>query len=283
MSNIVIVKVFGGLGNQLFQFAFAKAYQLKNNCNVYIDSSTGFRNDPYKREFLLDQFNISLKESPGLFFKFYRIRLFRIIFKLLKFPNFIHQKIPFKSFRPHYLKKNHEKISILQGYWQSPLYFKDYQSLVKKDLKIKVKIKKNTKFVAKLIKKNSVALCFRFFQEVKNLNRNNLNDAIYYTKAIKMIKQKIKNPEFYIFCDNNNLAKNFIREYLPELKNDKFIFERSKNFDAIQKLYLLKKFKNFILSDSTFHWWGAYLSNGIDISIGPKSRKDFFPKHWILI
>ena len=105
MKNTIIIKVWGGLGNQLFQFAFAKSYQLKNNCNVYIDSSTGFNNDPYKREFVLDQFNISLKESPGLFFKFYKIRFFRIIFKMLKFPNFINQKIPFKSFRPHYLKK----------------------------------------------------------------------------------------------------------------------------------------------------------------------------------
>lgn len=285
MSCRAIVKIYGGLGNQLFQYAFAKAYQLKNKCKVSIDCSTGFQNEKYKREYLLNHFSIKLNEPRGLFFKFYKFRIFRILIKLLKPSIFLNQKPPFKKFRPMYLQDSFEKMKIFQGYWQSPIYFIKYSKIIKKDLNLKIKIKKNTIKESKLIKKNCIALCLRFFQEVEELKNNNSNkEILYYKKAIKLIKKKIKNPNFFVFCNDIKLAKKFIKLNFPKLNNIKYFSEKSKNVEAIQDLYLLTKFNNFILSKSTLHWWGAYLSETQNICIGNSELgKDYFQSNWILI
>jgi len=285
MNQKNIIKIYGGLGNQLFQYAFAKSYQLKNNCLVFLDCKTGFQNDKYKREYLLNQFSIQINEPRDFFFKFYKLKFFRILIKIFFKSIFVYQKKPFKKFNLDYLLNHKKKIKIFQGYWQSPLYFNQYSKNIKKDLNIKAKIKNKTIKESKLIKKNSIALCFRFFQEVKNLEKNFVQkEIVYYKKAIKLIKNKIKNPQFFVFCNDVKFAKKFIKLNFAELKNVYFLSEKPKNVDAVQDLFLLTKFENFILSKSTLHWWGAYLSNNPKICIGNSELgKDYFQSNWMMI
>ena len=67
---MIIVRILGGLGNQLFMYSFARVLSLKFQVPVYIETRTGFYKDKYKRSFRLDKFNIRLKKAP-LFYSFY--------------------------------------------------------------------------------------------------------------------------------------------------------------------------------------------------------------------
>ena len=99
-----------------------------------------------------------------------------------------------------------------------------------------------------------------------------------------MIKNRIRNPHFFVFCNDIKFAKKFIKLNFIELKNVYFLSEKPKNVDAVQDLFLLTKFENFILSKSTLHWWGAYLSDNPKICIGNSELgKDYFQSNWKMI
>ena len=57
-NKAVVMKIAGGLGNQLFQYAMGKSLAYRNDSQLILDNLSGFQKDPYKRRFLLNQFNI---------------------------------------------------------------------------------------------------------------------------------------------------------------------------------------------------------------------------------
>jgi hypothetical protein len=280
----IIIKLHGGLGNQLFQYSFARAYGLRNDCEVFIDKHTGFYNDSYKREYLLDQFKININESNSIFFKLYKISFIKKLMKLFCRFIFINEKSN-SEFLSEYLDIQLNGFKIIQGYWQSPLYFNNFKEEIKDDLSITEKMSEITLAESKLINSHSVALCFRFFQEVENMERDISREIKYYINAIQLIEKHIRNPSFIIFCNDKKKAKKFINEYLPNLRNIKYISDKPNNKDAVQDLFLLTKCSNFILSPSTLHWWGAYLSENTNICIAgdSKIKKDITPEKWILL
>ena len=107
----------------------------------------------------------------------------------------------------------------------------------------------------------------------------------YYKKSIRHIKKSVKNPFFFIFSDDINLIKK------------KFLFLNKKNYifidtkSSISDLYLMSNCKHFIIANSTFSWWGAWLSkNKRKIVCAPKKwvklktpTPDILPKSWVEI
>lgn len=273
------IRVFGGLGNQLFIFAYAYAFGLRYNCDVFFDLKTGFVRDKYGRKPAIGTHVKQIKEA--------RIWHFLLLFLSKKRPVLSHKlfnSIFFleKDFRQltDFSRDILEKCSIafVQGYFQSPVYFDDYADQIKNKIKFDFFKSNEVLAIADLIAKtNSVSI------HIRRVQYDNLLEIEYYRKAIELLNKKSINPIFFIFSDDIAWCQKHF-ENLGEFDYVKHDVE-----DEAADLWLMSQCRNHIIANSSFSWWGAYLSNhSSKIVIAPKDtqigvRSNFYPKDWIEI
>ena len=240
----IILRVWGGVGNQLFIYAFAKVLSLITDCKVTLDIRTGFANDGYKRVYRLGDFSISL--LPAL--RFYTL----LSFAQRKMPYIRHllaykfdffeedQKYPLETL-DSFFKIYSDKNLYLQGYWQY-FDFSSYRDVLLKDLRFDVEINNTYLYYSDLIEKsNAVAIHFRRIQYEPVISID------YYKKAIKYISENVENPTFFIFSDDIN----WCRENLS-INGICFFVENFK--DELYELKLMSQCNHFIIANSTFSW-----------------------------
>jgi len=281
----------GGLGNQLFQFIIGYILAKKNKITLRINID---RFNSYDKQFELDKFpeiyklNIP-KIKKNKFCKILKISgIYKIInfFFLLDKQEF--EKSPFIFNRDLLKKKIVKNVSIV-GFFQSEKYFIHYKKIVLKLLRFsKIKDKLHQKYLNLINNKNSVAIHIRrgdYLNDPKVRCIHGILGSDYYKKSINYIKKKVKNPFFFIFSDDIELVK----KNFSFFNNKKYIFIDTKS--SINDLYLMSNCKHFIIANSTFSWWGAWLSkNKRKIVCAPKrwlrariSTPDIIPESWIRI
>jgi hypothetical protein len=280
----------GGLGNQLFQFIMGYILAKKNKINLRINIE---RYNSYDRKFELDRFpeiyklNIPKIKSN----KFYKILKISGIYKIMNF--FFFDKNEFEKspfiFNEDLLKKKIVKNILLTGFFQNEKYFINYKKIVLKLFKFpKIKDKLVQQYLNLIKNKNSIAIHIRrgdYYNNPKVRCVHGILGKNYYQKSISYIKKKIKNSVFFIFSDDIELVK----KTLPFFNNKKYIFIDTKS--TINDLYLMSNCKHFIIANSTFSWWGAWLSkNKNKIVCAPNkwvrariSTPDIIPENWIKI
>jgi hypothetical protein len=294
--KIIIPIIFGGIGNQLFIYAAAKRLAVINNAQLIIDNKSGFIKDfNYKRTYQLDNFNIKedklyIDNRPCFFTRVKRF-LLRIINKRRNFNDSKYIVQRGMDFEPRLLEKKINNYLYLVGYWQSEDYCVDIENIIREDLTIKPpKDKKNIEMYEKISNLNSVALHLRFFDNPTISSANNATKD-YYDRAIKRMDQLHQDNHYYIFSDRTDLVKGII-----ELPSSKYtvVTHNDQEDLAIYDLWLMTACKNFIIANSTFSWWGAWLSpNKEKIVIAPGFElkedktwwgfKGLIPKEWIKI
>lgn len=165
------------------------------------------------------------------------------------------------------LKKN----VFLIGYWQDLKYFEEIKDSIKNDLRIIAPIKeKNLKLFSEIdTKKDSVCLHIRRGDYLKVYDKKDgvgICSKAYYEKAIALIISKVNNPYFYIFTDDPVWAK---KEII--INSNYMLIENNTEAEALEDFRLMKICKHFILSNSSFSWWAAWLAQEQDnIIIAPK-------------
>lgn len=256
----IIVRVFGGLGNQLFCYAAARRISLDQSAELILDDKTGFINDPYNRLYQLDKFNIPCRKAYKyeILFPFTRIRFFLIRFfsKFRKFKNRKYIRHEGVDFDKRVLEIEVKGKIYLEGCWQSERYFKDIEFLLRKELQISPPIDElNINLYNQILKKESVFIHIRFFDA--KINGTNNTNKCYYEKAIEYIERKINNPHFFIFSDNTKNVSTIVN--LPEGKFT-IVDINEGDQNAYKDLWLMTKCKHSIIANSTFSWWGAWLN-----------------------
>lgn len=293
----MIVKIQGGLGNQMFQYAFAKSLSLKHKKEVFLDNSA-FDSNSFitKRDFKLELFNITLSlVNQDIHFVNQNLDKNQFFNKLRKRAL---KKWPFLSKNIRIEKslefdsKNLNVYSYYEGYWQSEKYFKDFNIQIINDFTFKnVKDLERGQFVKDISSKNAVSIHVRRGDYVNNPVVNNFHGSLsdeYYRKAIKLVKDKVENPVFYIFSDDINWVK--LNMFQNDDINLVFVFSSSEKED----LFLMSKCKHNIIANSSFSWWGAYLNeNANKIIVAPKtwyknneankSTLDLIPSKWLRV
>ena len=297
----IIVRVKGGLGNQLFHYAFAKRLAKYNNCSLILDNKTSFQQYDYlyNRKYNLDNFCIydrvaSKRERLEPFEKIRRNFLLYYS-KFQKFENKLIYTSDRLDFDDKFLNLKIKKTIILDGNWQSEDYFKDIESEIRKNLIFKNidKLKDNI-YHQSIITKNSVAIHLRShgYKDPSIDSKFNATKD-YYTNSIKYIKNHIDNPHFYIFSDGRTKINDFIN--LSKINYTLVNSDKSKQV-PINDFFLLSCCKHFITAASTFSWWAAWLSknqnkivitpNIVQTNINQTSAwgfKGLIPKKWIII
>jgi hypothetical protein len=292
----IITRIYGGIGNQLFIYAASRRLALYNDCELVIDNVSGFINDKFGRKYELDKFNIKsrLATKKERFEPFSKIRRFlvRRFNSILPFHkrNYIQQNSYFFEQRLINLKIN--GCLVLEGYWQSEDYFIDYEETIRQELSIlSPSDPYNITIQNEIFSKKSVAIHIRFFNNP--LDSNNYNASCdYYTKAIKLMDQINSNAHYFVFSDNLELALKTIN--LP-LERCTLVNQNNLEHSYLD-LWLMSSCENFIIANSTFSWWGAWLSKHPNkIIIAPNMNlnnpngltywnvQNQIPKSWILI
>ena len=251
-----IIKLFGGLGNQMFQYAFYNYLLSKGYKNVYLDKNTKGINDH-------DDFRLMIpfiKVNNGMFVSKHISRLLFIVCilirKLFKI-NLIASDSDSDSNNIRNLNTN--KVFYI-GYWQNKFFIEN----VSADLRIKFTFKPITdninKYILNIIKENeSVSIHVRrgdyFTDEKVRIIHGDICTVKYYNNAIQRIKSIIENPTFFVFSDDISWAKANLK-----LEHAYFIDWNIKNNSYID-MQLMSNCKHNIIANSSFSWWAAWIND----------------------
>jgi len=295
---MIIVKLKGGMGNQMFQYALGRALSLKYNVSLglvlsYLEDRTP-RPKFHKfvfRDYDLDLFNIKAEVLPQAKIPFIHRQNFgpvvALYFDALSnlFNKFFNKKRYF-SFDKSILDKGSN--AYLSGNWVSPKYFEDIKDIIREDLTLKNKLPLSIENLKEIIEKeNSLCVYIRRRDYVGN-NLYNVIDDDYYNKGIEYINKSSKIDKIYVFSDDIEWCKNNINFKFPTF----FVDNKYEGERFVGYLYLMTFCKYFLIANSTFSWWGAWLSkrNG-KIVIAPSrwvsdnsvDIDDIIEKEWIKI
>lgn len=297
---MIVVRLTGGLGNQMFQYAFGKMLAEKNNSKLKLDFTLLLERKPGE-QFVYRDLDLDIFQFEPVFADPREIAFYN------GYPSgSILQKAFFKIstiFRPrnlviqqnHDFDYNHLNIndnSCIVGRWQSERYFLPIKEKILKDFKIKPEFLLNTEYES-LIKnsENPVSVHVRRGDYISNeFYRNKIGplDESFYQKAYKKIISKVHNASFFIFSEDIEWCK----KNLSYIKNAKFISPLKSKKGTATDMFLISLCRHHIISNSTFSWWGAYLSLHEDkVVIAPAKwakDKDFIPPYihpsdWIII
>jgi len=284
---MIIVKIIGGLGNQMFQYALARSLEKKTNLEVKIDIN-GF--ETYKTQnYSLDKLNIknnmfaTKEEVEKLCSRNIIQSLYNNFFskdnKIFKESTFDYSGDVF----------NVGDNTYIEGYWQSEKYFKDIENIIRDEFLFKKLIRtKNLELANKIKKTNSISLHIRRGDYINNSQAYKIHGGIctldYYKRAVSFIADKTKEPHFYVYSDDIMWAKENL-----ELKYPTIFVDWNTGEDSYRDMQLMSLCDHNIIANSTFSWWGAWLNNNKNkIVIAPqkwfnnntKNDKDLIPNSW---
>ena len=278
---MIVTKLMGGMGNQMFQYAMGRSLSLKHNLQLKIDLS-----------FLKNR-----NMGNNFVYRDYDLNIFNVFedFELTMTDRLIVANQPHFHFSKNYMDLLSETINkgnsiILDGYWQSPLFFSDFENQIRKDFEFKDNIENHIGLIKDLITHikscNSVMVNVRR-TDYLNTDFHGVMGMDYLNNAKKLIELKVKNPHYFIFSDDIEWCRKNINFENMNLIDHNFKGERFGNY-----LQLMSICKHFIIPNSTFAWWSVWLNKNLNkIVIAPKNwftdsninTNDLIPNNWIRI
>ena len=261
-----IVKLKGGLGNQMFQYAYGKLIEKQTKDIVKLDySSYQSLVDDKRREPRLRKFNRTLPpatdnecrkmlklQHKGNSLKFsYKVGIF-----LEKTINKDYAFEPHRAYiDPSQLIQRH----YYDGYWQSYRYIEEDKDVISKEFTPNYSLSSKTvATISRMEKENSVFIGIRkgdYAESNYDFRHFGIFTEQYYYECVNYIKNKIENPVFYIFTNDLKWCK----ETFNWSGSNVVYREAEDQTDDFEELMLMASCKHAIIVNSTFHWWGAFL------------------------
>jgi hypothetical protein len=289
-DEMVIVRIIGGLGNQMFMYAAGRKLAHVLAVELKLDVK-GF--ETYKlRKYRLGSFNIqekfaSAEEVAALIRPGFVERLRRTRRPAGTYIRYIREK--HFHFDPDILILKDGVY--LDGYWQSEKYFADVAGIIRQEFTVKTPQTDENKALARQMAScQSVCLSIRRGDYVTNPKTNQFHgtcDMEYYRACVSHLTRTVKEPHFFVFSDELQWARANLRLPYPVTFVD---HNRDRPNQPNQDMRLMSQCKHHIIANSTFPWWGAWLSPNPDkLVLAPKrwlntdkhNTKDLIPDGWI--
>lgn len=294
---MIIVKLMGGLGNQMFQYAAGLSLALTKKTELLIDESflIAETNNLYtKRNLELKCFNLDIKIAGKKDIERFNITQSNKYIRSLQrnFPFLFSNLYAAESgmmFQKGFF--NFPKNTYLDGFWQSEKYFKNIESILENKFTPKeAPNTENSAWLNKISSCESVSLHIRRGDYIlsKSSQEHHGNLILsYYINALNIIKSKYSNSEVFVFSDDldwckENLNLEFKIHFVDANQKSNFHYD----------MYLMSHCKHNIIANSSFSWWGAWLNrNPEKMVIAPNkwftdeltTTKDLIPTGWIRI
>lgn len=293
---MIIVQLSGGLGNQMFQYAFGRFLSLKYKTDFKLDAfmlsdkSYNFGNKNYAfRNYSLGVFNIKADVARQRDIPFLFRRYFSGFFMF--WITAIRRKFFSNPGQESFFHFDESKLLLgqnvyLEGYWQSYRYFDQIEKEIHEDFTLKYSLSGKMKELFEEISScNSVCVHVRRTDYVGNNYYESLSNN-YYNNAVKYINEIHPIDKIYVFSDDIIWCKSNLFFNFPTF----FVGDEYSGENDEGHLILMAASRDFIIPTSTFSWWASWLgSREGKIVIAPKywfsdkkiNIKDLIPKNWV--
>lgn len=257
MSSAVIAIVKGGLGNQLFIYAAARALALRTGRSLYLDARRGYTHDDYGRSYRLNRFPLQAMPMPEAWriaptLKHPRHKIIRAVSKLLprNSRSYIAERHNLPPTQLTELEPHPARITLL-GYWQDEAYFADHADTIRGELSPPAPPDpQNLALGEKLVACESVFLHFRRVRYEHLLGRD------YYQAAIDAVVAKLTHPRFVLFGDDLDWPRQNL-----DFRGANVESVPHNSADELADLWLMSRCRHAIVANSSFSWWGAWLGD----------------------
>lgn len=292
MDLAVEVQLAGGLGNQLFQYATARALAARHGAKLRLDLST-FETDTLRR-FELEAYSLSVEiaesappalrlpavPGAGLASRIIeRLRVRSTTVKKYREPHFHFDRTVLDLVPP---------VKLI-GYWQSERYFLDHADLLRRELRLKEPIHgENATLAAEIEATTSVSLHVRRGDYVTNAHTNQYHGVCgldYYARAVRHIAERVPDARLFVFSDDADWTRANLLTGLPTT----YVIANPPD-RGYRDMDLMRRCRHHIIANSSFSWWGAWLNPLVDKIVVAPSRwfgtagndtRDLLPPEWI--
>lgn len=265
------MQLSGGLGNQMFQYATGRALALEKSIDFSIDVWSGFvRDTQYRRRYELSR--LPIQASLATRHEQCVLWLYRLVAGFSKKQKLLYQRNWFSDFYieqdfayyPDMSNATIDRLTWLIGYWQTPFYFKKYKALLQRELMPPKPTQYSfNEMAAQMRRVESVALGIRLYEEsgspAAHARHAKLKTVEEVNRAIRRMIELRPQVIFFVFCTHR--ASIFSELVLP--KNTVFVTTDDGFIDSVDCMWLLAQCKHHIFTNSSYYWWGAWLSEAI--------------------
>ncbi len=260
MTRVVVAMIKGGLGNQLFAYAAARAYAIRTRRELWLDDVSGFTRDGYGRAFKLGQFPVAAQLAPPRWRlgnpKCLKHKAIRSVNKLL--PNPLRSYLAEESDKPEDQLTgfiSNRQIVRLNGYWQSEKYFAERAATIRTELQPPpfAEGSADADLEAELSSTPSVFIHIRRDRYSPRLGSG------YYDSSITSALSMLGGCQFFVFGDDLEWAQQYLDFHGAPVR---YISDGSS--DELRDFRLMAACRHAIVANSSFSWWAAWLRRNAD-------------------
>lgn len=290
---MVVSSINGGLGNQMFQYAFGRALSLSMGTELSVGIDRQYKYSLHNGYELNRIFNMLSGKASELDYrsvlgwrgnKKIRQGLVRRRFAWIRGSHIVVE--------PHYHywegAFDLPKDCYVVGYWQSEKYFHDYQDVIRKDFTFYLPLSAQNREIKEQIDScDAISLHIRrgdYINNQKTFNTHGVCSIDYYVKAIDFIANQCVNPKLFIFSDDMAWVKDNLKLEIP----CQFL-EHNSGAESYNDMRLMSVCKHHIIANSSFSWWGAWLNSSEEkLVVAPErwfnvsqfDTRDLIPEDW---
>jgi len=285
---MVIVRLIGGLGNQMFQYALGRTLSQRHAVPLKLDISGygeytlhGYCLNRLRiKEVIADEGEISRLRGRGS-----RARILRLLARA----GFGTRRVLERGFQFQPAVLDVRPPLYLEGYWQSEKYFASAAGVLREEFALREPMDEANRAMADLIGScDSVAVHVRRGDYVSNAETNAVHGVCgddYYAAASKIIMQRIARPHAFVFSDDIGWTRQHLALGMPTTYVD--LNPSSRNH---LDLHLMAACRHQIIANSSFSWWAAWLNDNPGKTVVAPRRwfrkedidtRDLLPAAWL--
>ncbi len=289
----VCTQLMGGLGNQMFQYAIARAIALRHQAAVCLDVSLldGAQPEITTRKYGLGEFNVAVVDlDPSVVQRMAERRgVLGVLQRVRDRYGPVHSRRMIYETRQTFDARllGAEPPVYLSGYWQSEQYFIDVESIIRNDFTLGRPLSRTAERYRNEMRMNSVSIHVRRGDYARNPAITKVHGLVpvdYYRAATARIGGD--NPTAFIFSDDLAWARENLHLGVATVFVDL-------NGDGTEhdELQLMASCTHHVIGNSTFGWWGAWLGERPETSVvaprkwfvDPAFKTDIVPQRWLRV
>ena len=254
---MIIIKIMGGLGNQMFQYAMYEKLKYLGK-DVKVDRSSFYAQDDLRKYELGVFKNLQPEKAEQDEIEHY-LHQESLWEKALRKALHSERKVYYLDGMFYDEKIYSIQEGYVEGFWQSEKYFSDIEKVIRQRFEFpKIQDAENEKFLSMIHQTHSVSIHVRrgdYLSETNQKIYGRICTLDYYKKAIRYFEEKYEDVTFFVFSNDLEWAKENL-----EMKKSCFV-DCNTEETAIYDMYLMSECRDNIIANSSFSWWGAWMNS----------------------